>query len=299
MPAKILIDAGSRPIRAAAARMSAVHEHAFGMLRGELDAARRRTGLVQHRRALRRRLAQMNRVDRVIRPVVAHAAHLVGPREHARVAVADHRVVVPAPFPQLVDGLHVVVRARVALVVPDLPREAHAARRAVEVAGHDVPADAAFRQVIERRHSPREQIRRLVREIRGHAEAEMRRRVRHCRHEQQRIVDGHLHRFAQRDIGAAAVHVVDAHDVGEKDPVELAALERAREIGPVVEVGVPRGAVARMRPQAVIDMADAIHVERVQQDLSLRHRAHSRPCHPTAYSEPNALSSDFLTAGEC
>ncbi|KGD50980.1 hypothetical protein DP43_5012 [Burkholderia pseudomallei] len=277
----------------------AVHEHAFGVLRGELDAARRRSGLIQHRRALRRRLAQMNRVDRVIRSVVAHAAHLVGPREHARGAVADHGVVVPAPLPELVDHFHVVVGARVAVVVPDLPREPHAARGAVEIARHDVPADAAFRQVIEGRHPPCEQVRRLVRQVRGHAEAEVLRHLRHRRHEQQRIVDGHLHRFAQREIGAAAVHVVDADDIREKDPVELAALERAREIGPVVEIGVLRGAVARVGPQAVIDMADAIHVERVQQDLFVRHRARLRFHHAIAYSRPNASSSACRTAGEC
>jgi hypothetical protein len=35
-------------------------EDAFGMRRGELAAARRRAGLVQHRRPLRRRLGQVN-----------------------------------------------------------------------------------------------------------------------------------------------------------------------------------------------------------------------------------------------
>ena len=87
--------------------------------------------------------------------------------------VAPHGAVFPAAFPQLVDDLHVFVGDVVAPVVVGLRRQPHAAGRAVEIAGDDVPADAAAGQVVERRHAAGEQIGRLVGQVGGDAEAEM------------------------------------------------------------------------------------------------------------------------------
>ena len=39
------------------------HEHAFGVARSEIPPLAGRSGLEQHRRALRRRFAQMNRIE--------------------------------------------------------------------------------------------------------------------------------------------------------------------------------------------------------------------------------------------
>ena len=83
------------------------------------------------------------------------------------------RVVFPASFPELVDQLHIFVRDVVAVVMRGLLVLAGAARGAVEIAGHHVPADPAFGEVIERRHPPRKRVGRLERQIAGDAEAEM------------------------------------------------------------------------------------------------------------------------------
>ncbi|MDI9654692.1 hypothetical protein QM306_41735, partial [Burkholderia cenocepacia] len=69
-----------------------------------------------------------------------------------------------------------------------------------------------------------------------------------------------LNAFNMNCVGHINHGLWHAHDVREKDPVELAALQRPREIGPVFELGVMRGAVARLRPQPVVDVPAAVHV---------------------------------------
>ena len=87
-------------------------------------------------------------------------------------AVAQNRVVLPAAFPELVHHLHIFFGSVVALVVLDLLRQAHAARRAVEIAGDDVPADPPAGEMVQRRHAAGEEIGRLIGEVGGHAEAD-------------------------------------------------------------------------------------------------------------------------------
>jgi hypothetical protein len=67
------------------------------------------------------------------------------------VAVRDNSAVLPASFKEFIDDLHIFVREVVAVVVLDLPIEPHRPRGAVEIAGHDVPADTPPGEVIERR----------------------------------------------------------------------------------------------------------------------------------------------------
>ena len=149
------------------------HEDAFGMRRGELAAAGRRAGLIQHRRPLRRRLGQVDRIHLVVSAVMPHAMDLGRIGENSIGLVAQHRAVFPAGLPQLVDDRHVFVGGVVAAVVVGLGRQSHAARRAVEIAGDDVPADPAAGQVVERRHAPGEQIGRFVGQIGGDAETDV------------------------------------------------------------------------------------------------------------------------------
>jgi len=63
------------------------------------------------------------------------------------------------------------------------------------------------------------------------------------------------------------IDVVDADDVGQEDTVELAAFRQPRQILPISDRVVLGRAIARMRPHAVLDVADAVHVERVEADL--------------------------------
>jgi hypothetical protein len=57
-----------------------------------------------------------------------------------------------------------------------------------------------------------------------------------------------------------------------EDPIELAAFRQPRQILPVFDRVVGGRAIARMRPHSMLNMADAVHVEGVEADLS-RHRA--------------------------
>ena len=209
--------------------------------RGELPAARRGAGLIQHRRALRRRLAEMNGVEPVIVALVLDAMHLRRIGEDAARAIAQHRVVLPASFPELVDQLHIFVGDVVAVVMRGLLVLAGAAGGAVEIAGHHVPADPALGQMIERRHSPRERIGRLIGQIAGDAEAEMLGHRGHRRDQHQRLVRGRLRRVAQRRIRTVAIDVVDAEHVGEEQPVAT-----CRDAMPILAAGC--GALRRGGP---------------------------------------------------
>ena len=237
------------------------------MLRGELPAARRGAGLVQHRRALRRGLGEMDRVEAIVGALMGDAMHLRRIGEDAARAIADRGVVLPASFPELVDDLHIFVGDVVAVVMRGLLVLAGAARGAVEIAGDDVPADPPLGQMIERRHPPRERVGRLEGEIGGDAEAEMFGHRRHRRDQQQRLVRRRLRRVFQRRVGAVAEDVVDAEHVGQEQPVEAAALQRLGQIEPVGQAVIFGRAVARMGPQPRRLMRHAIHGEGVEPDF--------------------------------
>ena len=212
--------ANVRHVRCDHGRRRAVDEDGFRMSRSKATSSPRRAGLIEHGRALRRGLAQMDRIELIELALVLHGAHAHGIGEDPRPLVGLDRIVGPTAFPQLVDHLHVVLGDIVAAVVPVLPFFTHALGGAVEIAGDDVPADAALGQMIERRHAPRERIRRLVGQRAGDAEAQMLRHMGHGRNEQARIVDGDLHGVFQRGIAVASIDVVDAEHVGQKQAVE-------------------------------------------------------------------------------
>ncbi|KAG0745209.1 hypothetical protein G6F24_015939 [Rhizopus arrhizus] len=143
--------------------------------------------------------------------------------------------------------------------------------------------------MVQRGKAPCQQIRRLVGQVDRDAEPQVPGGGRHGRNRQQRIVHRQLDRFAQGQVGRVLVDVVHAHDVGQEQAVEQPAFQQPGQIGPVVQRLVLRGRVARMGPQAVVDVPHAIHVERVQEDLLLRHDVRFRqdqvvPTRPGAMS---------------
>src|ERR1700733_15888405 len=83
-----------------------VDEDALGVRCGEFAPAYRGPRLIQHGRALRRWLRQVDRVDLVVRALMLHAMNARWISELSRRAVAQHSTVFPAPFPKLVDHLH-------------------------------------------------------------------------------------------------------------------------------------------------------------------------------------------------
>ena len=60
---------------------------------------------------------------------------------------------------------------------------------------------------------------------------------------------------------SAVVIPIEADDVGEEHGVEAAALERAREVDPEVELVEAQLLGVRMPPQAVLDVRDGVHHE--------------------------------------
>ena len=223
---------------------------------------------------------EVDRIDLVVLALVFHAVDAGGISIDPGIAVKLDCAVFPASFPELVHNLHVFLGDVVTAVVLRLLSEAHAACGAVEITGDDVPADAAFRQVIERRHAAGERIGRFVGQVAGDAKSQVLRGVGHRRDQQQWIVHRDLHGVADRGVRRTVEYVVDAKDVSKKQAIEQAALQRARERHPVLEIGVMRRLIARVRPQTVLNMADTVHVEGVEADLprhGLRHRGRSRP----------------------
>ncbi|MNZ94136.1 hypothetical protein D3C78_1132370 [compost metagenome] len=188
--------------------------------------------------------------------------------EQAALAVAYHRVLLPAALEQLVEHLQVFVGVVVALVVAAQRLLAEVARAAVQVGGDDVPADAALGQMVQGGEAAGERIRVLEGERGGQAEAEVLGDQCHRGDQRQRIVDRHLGGLADRRVAVAIQHVVDADHVGDEDAVELAALQQLGQLGPVFQVLVLPGAVARVRPQAGGLVADAVHLEGVEADFA-------------------------------
>ncbi|MNN43955.1 hypothetical protein D3C81_1582210 [compost metagenome] len=132
--------------------------------------------------------------------------------------------------------------------------------------------------MIEGGEAPGERVGRLVGEVGGDAEAQVPRDARHGRDQHQWVVHRQLDGFLGRQVDAVLVDVVDAEDIGEKQTVEQPALQQLRQFGPVAELVELAGAVARMGPQAVVDMADAVHAEGVQKNFFLAHGWSFRCC---------------------
>ena len=209
---------------------------------------------------------------------MAHPVDLGRIGEYPAFPVAHRGSLLPAPLPQSVHDLHVFVGEVVALVVARLDSQPHAGGRAVEIAGDDVPAGAPTGQMVQRRQPTGQRVGRLVGERTGNAESEMLGHRRHGGHEQHRVADRNLHRMAQRRIGRAAINVIDAEYVGQKNAIEPAAFQNARQPRPVIEVAIAGRAITRMRPQPRRLMADCVHLEGVEADLLHRssYSRHSR-----------------------
>jgi hypothetical protein len=169
---------------------------------------------------------------RVPAPAVADGAHARRLGVDAALTIAQHGVVVPRAFPQLVDHVEEFVRALIALVVQQLRFKPEVARCAVELRSDDVPADAPVAQVVERGELAREQVRVLVGRGDRHANAQMLRDRGHGRHQQQRVGQRRLRSRAQRCVGTAAVRVELAERVGDEEAVEAAFFQRAPQAGP-------------------------------------------------------------------
>ena len=200
-------------------------------------------------------------------------------REDVVLAVGDDRVVVPGALPQLVEDVEVLVGPLEPVVVLDLALEAVVARGVGQVRRDDVPADPALGQVVEGRGPAGPGERRLVGRGEGDAEAEVLGHRGHGGYDDRRVVVRDLQPLPDRGVGRSPEGVVGADHVGEEHRVEAAGLEQLGQLGPVLDVVEPLAVVVRQPPQAVGDVADAVHLEQVedQRASSRRVTAHSPP----------------------
>ncbi len=199
---------------------------------------------------------------------MANLVNLARITEYTALPVTQNRAVFPTAFPEFVTNLQILLCVVVARVVFGKGFLAQVLRAAFQIRGDDIPACAPLGQVIQRRQATGKRIRMFERQRRRQAEAQVLGHQRHGRDELQRVINRHLGGLANRRLAVAAIHVINAQHIGNEQPIELAALEDFRQIGPVFEVLVLPGAVARMRPEARRLMADAVHVKRVEADLA-------------------------------
>src|SRR3984957_5578696 len=223
-------------------------EDALGVLAGEAAPARRSARLIKHWRSLWRGLAEMDARDLEIAALMADGMDLCRIGEDAPSAVAEHRIVLPTSFPQLVADLHIFVGDVVAIIMRALAAQTNIFRAAVEIGGNDVPAGASLCQMVEGREAARERVGVLEGKGGGQPEAEILCDKSHRRHELQRIVDGDLRRVAKGGVKIAIIDVIDAKHVRDEKAVELAALQNLGELDPIFEILVLPRTVARMRP---------------------------------------------------
>ena len=223
-------------------------KHALGMSGRKGPAAQRRARLIQYRRALRRRLGQVDRVHRMVRAGMVDGANPLWPGEHPRRPVAHHGVVRPASLPQSIDRRHVVVGDVVAVVVGSLRWPAIGPRGAVEIARHDVPSDPSARQVVKRGHAACEGEWRLVGQVDRDTKAKVLGHRRHGRYDQGWVVGRDLHCPAQCRVRIAGIDVVHPEHIGEEHAVEQPGFQHPRQIRPVSQAGVFASPVARMGP---------------------------------------------------
>jgi hypothetical protein len=91
------------------------------VLSGELPAAGRGAGLVEYRRALRRRFAEVDSAKLKIGAAVGYAMDPVGVGKFSPYPIPQHCSILPAVLPELIDRLHIVLGDLVTLVVAFLP----------------------------------------------------------------------------------------------------------------------------------------------------------------------------------
>ena len=238
-------------------RSLTAYENGFCMLGAELPPRLRRAGLEKQRRALRTRFAQMRSWHLEVFALVMDLPHPLRDRILPFLLVLDDGVVAPTAFPELIHGVHVLVRDAIALVVFDLGVETEVPRRAVQIRRDDVPRHAALGQVVDGRKAPRERVGQVVGRAGRDAEDEVRGRGGHGGDGVEGVVDGELGARGDggRYVGGALVDVVAAQDVGDEEGVEVRFVERAGEGGPEGDFFVLGRFVSGVLPEARGEMA--------------------------------------------
>ena len=185
--------------------------------------------------------------------LVVQDVKLVGVEVDPRVDVAHEGVVGPR-IPQAGDDIEELAGAGVALAMFHLLVHAEV-QRGIGIGGrHQVPAGAAFGNVVERGEAPRDRVGRLEGRRRRRDQPEMAGVLGEHRQQSQRIERGHGRTALQRLHG----HVQHGQVIGHEEGVELAALQRLGVADQRLEIEVGIGRTARIAPGGGMD-ADRTH----------------------------------------
>src|SRR5882757_2723725 len=98
---------------------------------------------------------------------------LLGMSENTARAIPHNRAFLPAALEQLVEDFDIFLGNLIAVVVSAQASLADVLRAALEIGCHNLPADAALRQMVGGRERPRERIGMLERGRRRDADAEV------------------------------------------------------------------------------------------------------------------------------
>ncbi len=205
---------------------------------------------------------------------VVDVTHLARVGVDPPLTVLNHRIVVPRSLPQFVEHIEVFISDLITMVMHHLGVMPEIACGVGQVRRDDVPANPALGQMIEGTHASGEGKRRLVGGGKGRTKAQVARDRRHGRNHQQRIIAGNLHGFAQRGFRAVAKTIIGSDHIGEEHAVKGAVLQQLSQFGPVIQVVEAMPIVLGMHPQAMDDVAHAIHFKQVDVQL-LGHCEHS------------------------
>lgn len=122
-------------------------------------------------------------------PLVPDFVNLRGIGVDTVFRIPHHGAVFPGAFPQLVEQLQILFRLVVTAVMGDLLFQPHGPRGTLQIAGHNVPADPTIAEMVKGGEPPGQQVRRLVGQVGGDAEAQMFGDRRHGRHQHGGIID--------------------------------------------------------------------------------------------------------------
>ena len=200
-----------------------------GMGGCEAPAARRAAGLGDHRPALRAGPGIEGAAGLEVLALVVHAVDLGVVDQVAALAVGHHRARLPRA-PQAAHHLHVFVRHVVAQVVLGHAGHAEVHRREVGAAGDGIPAGAAGRHLVERRHEAGQQIGVVGVGAEGGDDADARGHLGHQRGHHRRILPRHRDGLLQVDLGRAAETLAHVRGILEEDVVEAGPLQAARHV---------------------------------------------------------------------
>ena len=231
--------------------------------------------------------------DAIARPDMIDAMHLARIGVNPAHRIAQHGVVLPRSFPQLVHHLQVFIGPGVALLAREQGFLTEVARRVRQIGSDNIPRHAAIGKMVKGRGAAREIEGMLLIDRTGIGEAQMPGSARHGRDQQRGIIARDLQRLADGEIGIGAVGLVHPDHIGQEQRVETTPFQDLGQFHPRIERGVLELTSLGMTPLTVLNVRHAVHGEGIE-NQRLAHRILSR--RPQQHGELR-LHSPFRVRG--